>query len=171
MTEVQKELFDEFGKKKKKGGLFVKSPSERKVSWSFSFDGILLALLLLLMCVVIIYATGVEIGQKARASLVKSQPEKKIEPSPAVTPKKALIIQTMTPTPAKRFTIQIASHHEKGTADHEVSRLQKEGLSVFMTPNRNGFALCVGTYATRSEADRALETIRKRYKDCFVRNL
>jgi len=164
MVEIQKEFFDSSGEKGKKRSPFFQSPGKQE-QVSFSFDTLLLCILLLVMCVVIIYATGVEIGRQARSPLSKKTVMKPLE-------KKMVKVLKETPksTTVKKFTIQVASYQEKNVGEREAERLRKQGMDAFLLPGGKRFALCIGMYETRGAADLAASELQKRYKDCFIRN-
>ncbi|MBI4436949.1 MAG: SPOR domain-containing protein [Candidatus Omnitrophica bacterium] len=155
MADIQKEFFDQFGEKGKKRSSFFQTQDPRE-HISFSFDALLLTILLLVMCVVIIYATGVEIGRQAKSPLSRRTEDRPI----AKTVEK----------PVKKFTIQVASYQEKKVAEREVERLRKQGVEAFLITSGKSVALCIGAFETRGSADRAVAELQKRYKDCFVRN-
>ena len=183
MVEIQKELFDEFGgeKRKKKRGLFRRSETE-PISFSSSFDTLLLGILILVMGVVIIYAVGVEVGHQEKSRLARRESMKTviqpvavrpIQPQqaqmPAGSPKK-----TSPPErePVRKYTVQIASFTKSDAAEQALGKLRKEkaGVEIFLMPGSKQIALCIGNYETRAAADRALSELQKKYKDSFVRN-
>ena len=73
--------------------------------------------------------------------------------------------------PAGKYTIQIASYTQRDAAETALEKAKREskGVEVFLIGTKQ-FALCVGSYETRPDADRALAEFQKRYKDSFVRN-
>ncbi len=164
MTEAQKDFFEELeGKDKKKKSLF-RPQTERKISFSSSFDTLLLGFLILVMGVVIVYAIGVEIGhqQKMRAA---RQPSVQVSLPP---------VTKAAPPPREiqgKYTVQVASFTKKETAEQALEKVRKDtaGVTAFLIGSRQ-IALCIGSYETRAEADRALMEFQKRYRDSFVRN-
>ena len=176
MVEIQKEFFDSSGEKGKKRSPFFQSPGKQE-QVSFSLDTLFLCILLLVMCVVVIYATGVEIGRQARSPLSK-RTITIMRPVVKETPKETSKRMTGEAPPTaktakmqvKKFTIQAASYQEKNVAEGEAERLRKQGMDAFLIPSGKSIALCNGTYETRGAADLALAELQKRYKDCFIRN-
>jgi len=184
MAEIQKELFDEFGKEKRKRSLFRRSETEH-ISFSSSFDTLLLGILILVMGVVIIYAVGVEVGhqeklrlagresikttvQPVSARLVQSQQIQQVQVA-VHSPKKTSLPERET---VRKYTVQIASFTKNDAAERTLEKLKKEkaGVEIFLIPGPKQIALCIGNHETRAAADRALSELQKKYKDSFVRN-
>lgn len=166
MADVQKDFFEEMrekGGKKKKS--FFRSSEHKEISFSSSFDAILLGLLILTMAIVIVYAIGVEVGHQQRLHLAKRSSIKTV------------ITQTVPPPPqrkepvAGKYTVQIASYITRETADQALEKAKREmkGIDFFLIGTKQ-FALCAGSYETREAANRALTEFQKRYGDSFVRN-
>ena len=178
VPETQKDFFDEIAENEKKKKSFFRSQEFRKISFSSSFDALLLGFLILMMAIVIVYAIGVEVGNRERMRLT-GQGSIKTAVTQTVLPRKEESLPPITkvmPSPQKKeptgkYTIQIASYTQRNAAEQALEKAKREsgGAEVFLIGTKQ-FALCVGSYETREAANRALSEFQKRYKDSFVRN-
>jgi hypothetical protein len=69
------------------------------------------------------------------------------------------------------FTIQIASFQTGSAAQAAASQLKKKGFSAQTITKGKFTILCVGTYATRKNAEAVLVQLKKKYQDCYIRRL
>ena len=164
MAEIQKEFFDETGEKDKEKRSFLRPKERKKISFSSSFDTVLLGILILVMSAVIVYTVGVEVGRQRKRWVKDPSAPKRIQ----VPPKEARI--AAKPITGK-YTLQVASFTSKDAAQQSLERTKQgnPGTEVFLIGTQQ-FALCVGSYETRADADHALLEFRKQYRDAFVRN-
>ncbi len=73
---------------------------------------------------------------------------------------------------ANRYAIQVASYRKHGDASAEATKLKRAGYSVVTTATKGQFTVVlVGAYPSRTEASNQLPLFRKRYRDCFIKEL
>jgi cell division septation protein DedD len=70
-----------------------------------------------------------------------------------------------------KYTIQVASFKKRSSVDEEARGLQKKGYETVILPKGNYIILCVGKYQNKEEARISLGELRKKYKDCLIREL
>jgi septal ring-binding cell division protein DamX len=71
-------------------------------------------------------------------------------------------------------TVQVASFKKKDYAKQEAEWLNSRGYSAMIINGKDYFLVCIGKYASLAEADKALNKIKKefkQYQDCYVRKL
>jgi len=177
MGETQKELFNEYGEKKRKRRFF-QSSQRPEVVFTLSSDTLLLLFVLLAMGAVILYTVGVEMGKKKDLAfleeitvpkeMARSLPEPEVSLPEALPPPP---VQVAPPVVEGKFTVQVASLRDRAAVDraleHLKSRIQQE---AFFIKGSEHYAICVGSYGTRQEADYALRELQRWYDDAFVRN-
>ncbi len=70
-----------------------------------------------------------------------------------------------------KYTIQVASFKKRSSVDEEAKGLQNKGYEVVILPKGNYIILCVGKFQNKEEARSSLGELRKKYKDCLIREL
>jgi cell division protein FtsN len=173
-------------------------PSKKRKIISIPLDTLMLSGVVLVLLLVLFFSLGVEKGKRNaflaiehnRDAVVKAQseiPAAHREPlasvapavSPAVMPEAVrpaplAAVPVMTPSPvsnAGKFSIQIASFQREAAANDEAKRLERKGLSVTVLKKGKFSVVCVGAYDAYTEAQKQLETLKRTYKDCFIRRL
>jgi cell division protein FtsN len=76
--------------------------------------------------------------------------------------------------PQKPFTIQVASFQDRTKAEIVVKELGKAGFSPIVSATDLGekgvwYRVCVGDFDSEDEADEFLKTLKKDYKDSFIK--
>ena len=160
--EYQKELFEEFGKEKGKLKRIAEKIGGRRhrLYLQISPENAVFAAIVVLMCVIVAFALGVERGKRltpqSRARRVeKSAPRKKPTPAP--------------PVKAGIYAIQLISDKKEQRAEKEKRDLSGKNIEAFIVPSGEWFQVCAGSYADIESARKALEKFSKEYKGCFIR--
>ena len=69
----------------------------------------------------------------------------------------------------KLYTIQVATYREQALAQKEMQQLKKKGYSSFIIPSGKFYEVCTGSYFEKNKAYNCLKSLKKTYKDCFLR--
>jgi len=169
--EYQKELFEEFGKEKGKLKRIAEKIGERRhrLYLQISPENAVFAAIVVLMCVIVAFALGVERGKRltpqSRARRVeKSAPKKKPEAK-----KEPEVKTPAPPVKAGIYAIQLISYKKKQLAEKEKRDLSGKNIEAFIVPSGEWFQVCAGSYADIESARKALEKFSKDYKGCFIR--
>ena len=87
----------------------------------------------------------------------KEKKERKVKSGPTEIPKK--------------YTIQVATFSNKNFAEKELTSLEKRGYTTFIIFKSGKNLVCVGNFLNKDNAKSSLVELKKRYQDCFIRNL
>ena len=71
----------------------------------------------------------------------------------------------------KSYTIQVASFKNQEYAEKEAMDLKKGGYEPFILPKGSHLIVCIGKFATKSEAERFSQKLKSKYKDSVIRSL
>lgn len=71
----------------------------------------------------------------------------------------------------KKYFIQVASYRRKETALKEAEKLEDKGYQVEVLKKGDYVAIFVGEFGDKEKARESLKSLRKKYKDCFIRRL
>jgi len=178
----QKELFEFEKPKKAFPGLrrILRFPSNT-MGITLSMERVIFISIGILMIMVILYALGVEKGKsQARPPAIivqKALPITAPKPRGALPPKiiqapvpvRGQAVEAALPAAARPYTIIAGAFSGKAGAQAEVDRLRKEGLDTFSIQSDPYFLVCVGTYATREGAQKALPIVRQKHKDAYIK--
>lgn len=172
-TEKQPELFGEFKDLETKNKLFGKGIfPEKTFTFTFSRDKLILVGLGFIVLLATIFALGFEQGKrKASIKRVITMPALKAKQE-ILTAAPALEAKKSAAQPeSKPYTIQVATFKSKELAQQEVSKLKKKGFSTTITITAiNGlYQIWTGEFADYKEASQTLSTLKKIYKDCYIR--
>lgn len=75
------------------------------------------------------------------------------------------------PTATSAFVVQVVTYRRHELADQELQRLQRQGEPAFIRKKQDKTVLYVGPFSTKEHASAKLTSLRKRYRDCFIRSL
>jgi cell division septation protein DedD len=189
----QPELFDTWNaarKGRKPSSLLV---STTTVTLRLGYEHLVVIAVAMVMGLVASFALGIDRGQRVaqrlpavpapaveapRRMLASARNQIAAPQPPSVAP--TVVPSRVSPTtvPAttsqlrSRYTIQIASYRKAGDASAEVNRLKRQGHTTVSTAHRGEFTIVlVGSYTSKREATNQLPAWRKRYKDCFIKEL
>ena len=170
--EHQKELFQEF--KKEKGGferIADKIIHKRKSHYLHApLENVVFAGIVILMCVVVAFALGVERGKR----LTEPAPEAENVPpraEVAAAPQIELSPIEITGAVAEdAYAIQLISYKKRELAEAERDALLDKKIDAFLTESGKWFQVSAGSYATMKEAEKALKEFEKEYRGCFIKN-
>lgn len=70
-----------------------------------------------------------------------------------------------------RFAVQVVSYSQPQLAQRELQRLQQRGEQAFLVNREGRTALLVGPFPTKDRASAKLANLRRYYQDCFIRRL
>jgi len=107
--------------------------------------------------------------------ITKTDKSAKIAERPAASAFKPPVTQGMKkPAPAPlaptgTYTIQIATFRNRQSAEEEAARLKKSGYTAAIALSGEFYAITVGNYAFRVDAERDLKRLRPAYSDCYIR--
>lgn len=96
----------------------------------------------------------------AQTETKPAQPAAEAEVKKAISQPKVL---------SQKFTIQAVAYRSKKKAQDDMVILSKKGFSPFIVVGGDYYQVCAGEYASKEEAMKDYEKIRKLYKDCFIR--
>jgi hypothetical protein len=71
----------------------------------------------------------------------------------------------------KKYIIQVATYLKEKIALDEARKLEESGYSVSVSKKGEFIVLFVSGFENRKNAQKAMQSLRKRYKDCFIRRL
>jgi len=69
------------------------------------------------------------------------------------------------------YSIQVATYIKEEIATKEIAKLQEQGYPVSSDKKGKYIIIFVGEFNSTKEAQQTLSSLKKRYKDCFVRRL
>lgn len=189
-NQVQPELFSDISsltKKKKRARLL--SPS---FQIALSHDNAIFLGIFLVMLMVFAFSFGVEWGRRSFREIMSPEKKqivgldkkrevsnlvlktKKLDSEDKNAPKvkrEELLEAIKTDKDKRRYTIQVATYRKETFAQREASNLKELGLQIHIVRRSGLIEVCVGDYSNREEAKRLLKELKKRYGDCFIKNL
>lgn len=121
--------------------------------------------------------TGNFTAMAADRNLAAAPAEVKEEKSASVEQK---IIEEKPPAAAsqrlnqqqdKRYIIQVATYVKEAIALAEAEQLKKQGYAVSVSKKGNFIVLFIGEFTDREQAQKNMQVLRNKYKDCFIRRL
>lgn len=68
-----------------------------------------------------------------------------------------------------KYILQLATYLKKETAEIEVTKLEDKGYPVFLSQKGKYVVLFIGDFSDKNEAEEKMAELKKRYKDCFIR--
>jgi len=164
-------------------------------------DHVVLLAIVGLIGVSVVFALGVERGkQLARAErsvlpqavATVSPPSTKLTPIASMSPAKSSTgnaetlstpVLQRTPKAAEKtektlaqklksgFAVQLVSYTQPKFAARELERLKGHGERAFLVTGQSKTTLCIGPFPSRDNASEKLVSLRKQYRDCFIRTL
>lgn len=107
--------------------------------------------------------------QKETKSEPKAIPAKAVSVKPAAVKEPAA--QTAVPAAKKGlfYFIQVMSYSNEPDAQKLAKTLKSEGFSAYVNPRGKFHAVVVGNFSQKNEAERTLASLKKKYKDSFIR--
>ena len=175
---LQKELFEEFDKPKKRNMAEKKSILPKSYTMiNITYEQIVFISIAILMLMVLVFSLGVERGKHIKAPEVKIIPEssfeiaeiepvKKSEPIP-VAPMPVAV--EAAPMESRPYTIQVIAYRSKKLAQEELVKLSKKGFDPFIIVGGGYYQICANEYATHDKAKKDFKQMKRTYKDCFIR--
>jgi hypothetical protein len=187
--EKQKELFEEFSKPAKKPFFFKGSNrylQNNVFIWQVSSEKIVFLIIGVIILAVITFCLGVEHGKRLRdsfqpdnnlprklsrpiSSSSTSRPASSSSTGRVPTDTRSSVKEPVPTAPQKKYTIMVASYIKKDDAQKDAVRLKKAGFPVYITPSGRFFVIKVGDFNDRAQADAALATLKKKYKDVYIK--
>ena len=79
--------------------------------------------------------------------------------------------QSTTESANDKYVIQLASYIDNQAAQSERQRLSRKGINAQVVKQGRYFELRAGGYKSRSEAQVSLDTLKKIYRDGFIKRL
>jgi len=70
-----------------------------------------------------------------------------------------------------KYTIQVGSYLKQGIAQVEAKKLKEKGYSVWISKKGKFQVILVGEFKDKSEAQKDMQALKERFKDCFLRRL
>jgi len=74
-------------------------------------------------------------------------------------------------TDSNKYVIQVASFAKENIAQEEAKRLENKGYSAVVAKKGKFTVVFVGNFADKNKAQENMQTLRKQFKDCFVRTI
>lgn len=68
-----------------------------------------------------------------------------------------------------KYIIQLVTYLKEKIAIEEVEKLKKEGYPVYVSKKGNFTVILLGGFKNQEEAQKNMQILRKKYKDCFIR--
>lgn len=72
-------------------------------------------------------------------------------------------------TPLKPYTIQVVAYRSQDRALNEISKLKRLGYTTHIIAQNEFFIISVGDYISSQEARTDLNTLKRKYPDCYLR--
>ncbi len=164
-------------------------------SLTLSVEHIIILGILVLMAMILMYASGVEKGKRLTNAASEPSPAVVVPENDILAAPASASVPVQTPAveeelrpvplrPAKEqeeiadpapekfdetYTVQVASFKSEKYAYKEVSNIGDIGYETFVMPKGRYSIVCVGKFAERHKAKMLLSKMKKRYKDCLVR--
>ena len=187
---LQPELFDDLqNQQRPRNGLFASFPG-RFLRLKVAYEDVLFAGLGLVLVLLAGFCLGVERGKRlappqiARELLEVGTSEAIGEvPTSGVgeTVRAAPMIPTSVPPafpdlpdarePEGSYAVQLASYVGAQSAQSESQRLARRGIKCQVLKQRNYYELRAVGFSSRKEAEKAVGSFRKTYRDAFIKRL
>ncbi len=173
--EYQKELFDDFGREKSKIKKISDKITERRrrLHVTLGVENIVFAVIIVMMCMVVVFALGTEHGKHLGSqSLLSPRPivyTRVPENNPADIVEAEAPKTEEAPKPS-RYVIQLISYKAMEPAIEEKNKLLNKNVHAVIITAGEWYQVCVGGYDNIKDAKRALVEFSKDYNGCFVRN-
>ncbi|MBU1112615.1 MAG: SPOR domain-containing protein [Candidatus Omnitrophica bacterium] len=137
------------------------------------------------LSLIVAFSLGVEKGKKIAlrklnpdtvvaeqsSEEVKIDFEKKPEVTSPKLPVKASDTPVETVSDKQKYNIQVASFQQETAARREVEQLKEKGYPTSTSKKGKYIVIYVGEFDDKEKAKSNLEHLKKRYKDCFLRQL
>lgn len=158
----EKDLFDQFqvGEKKIRKKTRALLPQLKK-NLSLSYENSIFLIIGFAMACIICFSLGVEKGRREVGITSNMQQEASEEG--------AEIKQQAIDTPVEKYIIQLAAFKKRGPAEDELKKLKSEGYIGSIKQSGDYYQLFIGSFETKSEADRLRKKLLKKYPDCYVK--
>lgn len=176
--EKQAELFGDINRGEKGKEETRSSPFRLKGAHrlSISIEQLLTVLIVTIILFILVFIFGVWRGKAmqneevATVVLPEVHVEKKETPvTPPRGPAIAGIDKPVEKDPQKPYTIQLVAYRTESRALKEASDLTARGYDPSIITRGGFFQVCVGQYRNLKEAQKDIQILKKRYKDCFLR--
>ncbi|MDD5449268.1 MAG: SPOR domain-containing protein [Candidatus Omnitrophica bacterium] len=171
--EKQSELFGEFKNQEERGSLLNKGAfPEKSFTFILSRDKLILVSVGLIILLIIVFALGFEKGKgrTALSSRPAAAPAQRQVYAPAPVPlQEAKKPAAQQPQALKPYTIQVATFKSKDLAQQETAKLKKLGFPAVILEGNGLYEVRVGEFADTKAATSALNTLKRVYKDCYIR--
>ena len=103
---------------------------------------------------------GTVLDSKAELKVEKSEPPAEVSNAP---------VETVSDK--QKYNIQVASFAQETAARREVKELKEKGYPASVSKKGKYIVIYVGEFEDKEEAKSKLELLKKRYKDCILRQL
>ncbi|MBU1122435.1 MAG: SPOR domain-containing protein [Candidatus Omnitrophota bacterium] len=159
---------------------------------SLSLDTFILLLIVVVLLFVLAFSLGVERGRKIVSNKLADEDKFKIDAvdlsqdrlsldsaeskegdlrKDKVEAAKDTEVDKETKEETKNYIIQIATYLKENIALEEAKKLKDNGHEVLVSKKGEFTVLFVGSFKNREQAQVTMQSLRKRYKDCFIRRL
>lgn len=117
-----------------------------------------------------------EFPQQTQQNILNPQPGQSIsaddpyavetvqKPQPAVT-------QVASISSNSRYRIQVASYKKENEAWQEARMLKNKGYSATVDKKGNFAVIIVGDFSNKTDAQKNMQSLKTKYRDCFIRRL
>jgi cell division septation protein DedD len=167
--------------------------------FQFSIEKLVIMLIAFVLIIILTFCIGVERGKyvvgapktivtvkevkqppvpvKQQAPVYSQQVKSNIAVAPIapvrLTPVRPVPVATNINNPVVHrgdlYTIRIATYINKKSAADESSRLRQIGFPAYIKVSDKFYMICVGDYADKKQADKALAALKKMYKDVYIK--
>ncbi len=167
----EKDLFADFQIADKKIRKKVKLHLPRlKNTLNLSYENIIFIAIGFVMASIIFFSLGVEKGRHDVNHIKKVERKEKIEKKVKVKIPKVKAQKKET-LPQDEYIIQIAAFREKSSAKEELSKLGKDGYTASIKKSGGYYQLYIAGFSKKKEAEKILEGLQKKYKDCYIKKI
>jgi len=97
--------------------------------------------------------------------------EQTVQPASTPSQRESDVVPAPQRRPAQRYVIQLASYVGAQSARDEAARLRRKGIDVRVIQQGRYYELRAIGYRSRQHAQASLGTLRKRYRDAFIKRL
>ena len=165
----EKDLFDQFQTADTKIRKKTRSllPIAKKTI-IVSYENVIFFVIGFIMSCVIVFSLGVEKGKRQIDPASRKDDTVKIE---AGREKNADTILAKKKIEGNEYIIQIAAFKKSSSAEEESARLKKEGYDARVKKSGVYYQVYVTGFMREENAQKLLEELRKKYKDCYMREL
>jgi len=111
--------------------------------------------------------------EQKKEIVAPTSPQKQLTQSPAPRiQKQKTKASANTGTLERGYFVQVATYRKNSSfVKKEVDKLEKKGYNALIIPSGKYAQVCAGVFSTKRDAQRHLEKLKQKYKDCFIRKI